>query len=197
MCSIENLSDYGVTVLVGSLDFSCNPCPVGTYSVLSGSSNGSVGAANNSACLTCPSGAQCTSAGTVQATQDHWGASDAAGVATFVLCPPGYCNSAVDISAQSPSVQSPQAVVQNACAGHRMGRLCSECGPGFVDALGCTDCRAVTHCAQDKAEVWPLIVIALLGSAVIQLVFVSGVWAKTKKSPSATVKLAVFFFQVG
>ena len=88
--------------------------------------------------------------------------------------------------------------VQNACAGHRSGLLCSDCAaPGYVEALGSTECAPIASCATDKAKVWPLIVLALLGSATVQLVFVSGVWAAGSKPPSANMKLALYFFQVG
>ncbi len=192
------------SVLASSLEFSCNACPVGRYSVVAGSSNGSPGVANNSKCLQCPSGASCDDTGTVQATQDHWGASDYHGNVSFVLCPAGYCSSAVNSSlARSSRALSGlssaqlQPGVQNACAGQRTGPLCSDCSPGYVDALGSTECTAVTACTKDKAEVWPLIAVALLGSAVVQLVLVSAVWSSTRKPPSPTLKLAVYFFQVG
>jgi hypothetical protein len=192
------------SVLTSSLEFYCNVCPVGTYSVFAGSSNGSRGAANNSPCRACPSGAQCVDTGTILATQDHWGASDPAGIVSFVLCPAGYCNSAVNSSASGSartisglSSAQLQPGVLNACAGQRTGPLCSDCSPGYVDALGSTECSAVAACTKDKAEVWPLIAVALLGSALVQLVFVSAVWSKTRKPPSATLKLAMYFFQVG
>jgi hypothetical protein len=203
---IGDATGQNTSVSVSSLQFQCNSCPVGRYSMYAGSSNGTAGQANNATCLACPRGAQCSDTGTVHATQDHWGDSDSAGVVSLVLCPAGYCKSAV-IAESSGSVNLsrnagkfssavPPSVVQNACAGQRTGPLCSDCSPGFVDALGSTGCAAVAACAKDKAEVWPLIALALLGSAVVQLVFVSAVWSTTRKPPSATVKLAMYFFQV-
>ncbi len=189
------------SVLVSMLQFSCDPCPSGSYSVFAGSSNGEARQAVNFPCLPCPSGAQCTDGGAVLALQDRWGDHDAAGIVSFVLCPAGYCGAATtsgnEFAGGPPSVHLPVGV-QNACAGHRSGLLCSDCAsPGYVEALGSTECAPITSCAADKAEVWPLIVLALLGSATVQLVFVSGVWATDSKPPSANIKLALYFFQVG
>lgn len=200
---VSNLCDgrYGYggdSVLVSTLLFSCDACPSGFYSVFAGKSTGAPGQAVNYPCLPCPSGAQCTGGGVVLAMQDRWGDQNASGIVTFVQCPAGYCNPATG----NESLSKPGGVhlpggVKNACAGHRSGLLCSDCvAPGYVEALGSTECVPTASCAADKAEVWPLILLALLGSAVCLLAFVSGVWAAETKPPGATVKLALYFFQV-
>jgi hypothetical protein len=69
--------------------------------------------------------------------------------------------------------------------------------PGYAEALGSTQCRAVAHCPQDRRLFLAVVVPALLLVGVLQLVVVSGVWVGVKSAPSGRVKLLIYFAQVG
>ncbi len=104
------------------------------------------------------------------------------------LCPGGYCCDGTPVW-PCTSVSS--------CGGHRVGRLCGDCAPGYVEAVGSAACAPVHTCDRDQGVVWPVIVLALLASAVLQLTFVSGVWAPAPGFPTGKMKLILYFFQVG
>jgi predicted outer membrane repeat protein len=173
--------------LASSLRYICTPCPAGTYALWGGNSNGAPGNATNPSCNTCPFGGTCVN-GNVIAQPGYWGAAraaNAAGVVSFALCPSGYCCS-------SPV----NCVSTSSCAGSRTGLLCSDCLPGYVEAMGSTLCVPVTACTHDKSLFWPLFVLAMFLDAVIQLTLVSDVWNPSSARPDATIKCLLYFFQV-
>jgi hypothetical protein len=170
--------------LASSLQFSCTPCPAGTYALTGGYSNGAPGNATNPSCNTCPFGGTCVT-GRVNAQPGYWGAANSSHVVLFAPCPSGYCCS-------SPS----NCVSMSTCAGARTGTLCGDCLPGYVEAMGSTLCVHVTACVSHKRWFWPLFVLAMFSNAVIQLTFVSDVWNPSSDQPDATIKCLLYFFQV-
>ncbi len=172
-------------VLVSTLEYSCVPCADGRYTTQAGSSTGFPGEASNSPCLECPGGGLCTG-GSVRAAAGYWGASDGQGEVSFTLCPAGYC---------CDGVVWP-CVTMNSCAGNRTGILCSQCPPGYVEAIGSSSCILSSACDADLPLVWTATVIAVFMAACIELVLVSGVWLTTTRVPSANFKLVVYFTQV-
>jgi hypothetical protein len=183
-------------VLTSALQFSCDVCPTGFYSVLAGSSNGAPNQVDNYPCRECPLGGVCTQQG-VFASRDYWGANNSEGEVSFALCPSGYCTAlAADSNGSLQQAALVPTGVQNSCGGSRVGVLCGDCAAGTVETLGSPVCVPVTTCKRDKRLIWPVLVAALFLSAGIQLLFVSGVWAAGKKPVSATFKLTLYFLQV-
>jgi hypothetical protein len=174
-------------VLVSSLQFQCNPCGPGFYSLDAGASNGST--VTNITCLPCPSGGACTN-GSVLATPGYWGAAGTANlnkVVTMAECPPGYCCSGTS-AAPCSAVDS--------CVPSRTGSLCSDCVSGFVEGLGSATCTPLGDCSRDTALVWPVLVGAVFASGVVQLTVVSGVWLVHGRA-TGKMKSVIFFVQVG
>jgi hypothetical protein len=133
-------------VLGSTLEFVCNVCGVGLYTVFRGSSTGAPGAYDNHPCLPCPRGALCTD-GAVNATAGYWGAADTSGVVALTVCPDGYCCDGW------------------ACAGGRVGLLCADCSPGMAVGLGTARCIWESRCRADKVVVWPLLVALVVVAA--------------------------------
>jgi hypothetical protein len=178
-------------VLVSSLEFTCAPCPNGTYSVFAGSSNGTPKQKINFPCLPCPHGGTCLS-GVPIAVSGYWGAANH-GVVSFALCPSGYCNGGPAASGNDGGAAG------SACAGHRRGVLCGDCDSGYVEGIGSAQCAPVSACGHDKPRMWAAIGAGLVVSGLLQLTLVSGVWLlkrDTGSFPSAKLKLALYFFQV-
>ena len=172
-------------VLTSALSFSCVPCPVGTYAVKSGVSDGTPNSANTFPCLPCPDGGLCPG-GTVKATTGRWGAADSDGVVSLALCPPGYCCSSTDGVCASV----------DGCDGSRTGMLCGACLPGFVEGIGASACVPVGQCGKDLPAVWTCVVVGVLFAAFAQLAIVSDVWFPSRAFPAGKLKLFVYFFQV-
>jgi hypothetical protein len=164
------------------LQFGCDYCGVGTYNLLAGGSFGVPDVWYNSTCLPCPNGAVCDSGAPVS-TPGYWGAALPSGVASFALCPPGYCCTAAPCAGMS------------VCNGQRRGQLCGSCDTGLVEAIGSTECVSAASCSGDALVVWcgGLIGVAII--AWVQLAVVSGVWARSKGFPSGRAKLVVYFVQ--
>ncbi len=76
--SISRYCDsYGLLmVLTSSLEFTCEKCGPGLYSLASGNSTGEPGNAYSPPCLPCPSGGVC-SQGSVVPRSGYWGAANA------------------------------------------------------------------------------------------------------------------------
>ena len=174
-------------VLVSTLQFQCQPCPLDTYSVFAGNSSGIPGGASNITCVPCPFGGVCLS-GAVAATPGRWGGGGADGVLTFAPCPDGYCCDGGAWACDGPA----------ACGYSRSGALCGDCMPGFVESIGTTACVPVSSCAGDRVFVWSGAVVALFAAAVLQLAVVSNVWLPSGmvSLPTAKLKLAIYYFQV-
>ena len=210
-------------VLCSALQFQCAPCADGSYSFAHGVSDGAPGRAVTDVCLPCPTGGQCVG-GNVVALPGYWGAvvtaSDeslhapvtavangssvtsaavglpavTAAVVSFMLCPAGYCCDSSEPSASSGACTSIQA-----CRVGRTGSLCGDCAPGFVSAVGSSQCVPARQCDSDIAVTWPVIVLAITALAAVQLALVSAVWrpaASPQEYPSGKLKLAVYFAQV-
>lgn len=104
----------------------------------------------------------------------------------MVLCPKGYC-------CDGPAWPCDSL---GSCAGYRAGPLCGDCLPGYVTALGSTQCRAVDQCSTDTGVVWPLVVGGVLAAALLQLTLVSGVWLVGNGTPTSKFKVAIYFAQM-
>lgn len=166
---------YGST-----LQFGCVNCPVGTYSMSRGHSDGSPGSADNLTCLACPFGGHCEN-GTLCATPGYWGSGSP--TVSFTLCPSGYCCDEFPCSAI------------DACTGHREGMLCGDCEQGYQPAVGSVACVRESQCKHDSAIFWPLFVLGcFLGS--LLLLLASSVAFGPKGNNSVRIKVIVYFYQV-
>jgi hypothetical protein len=170
-------------VLASMLQFSCTHCGSGAYAAAAGRSSGVPGAALNPGCQPCPEGAVCAD-GAVTAAPGYWGAVDnGTASVSLVPCPKGYCCPA-----------SPCASVGD-CAGNRVGVLCGDCAPGFVEGLGSPACVPTPACPRDAGLIWSVLVLGTLASAALQVTFVSGVWL-ARGPPTGKMKLVIYFAQV-
>lgn len=147
----EYVSDY-VQALIVSFSLSTESCPMGTYSLKRGSSEGFT-IENHVKCLACPTGGNCTSA--ISARHNFWGYSIGDKV-YFKFCPQGYCCPPVN---QRCPYQNP-SYLQSSCQGNRTGFLCGRCKKGFSDTLFTTNCVPVKHCTH----YWYLILIFICTS---------------------------------
>lgn len=93
---------------------------------------------NDISCHDCPYGAKCDSR--IRALPNFWGYKTN-GAISFQQCPNGYCCS----SAKCPSY--------NTCASHRAGVLCSQCEPGYAEALFSSKCVPSASCGP--LWIWP------------------------------------------
>ena len=149
-------------------------CPVQDsvpYSVQAGSSDGRPGNGGVSPinCFPCPFGGSCDD-GRIVAVDGFWGGGYPKIV--FTVCPNGYCCSS---TTDDGDVSWPCSAV-NSCGNYRTGMLCGDCMNGTVESIGSALCVPLANCDSDLALFWPLLVLGLFLSAVLQLVFVSDVW---------------------
>ncbi len=176
-------------VYVSTLEFQCQVCGVGLYSLKSGSSNGAAGEAFNFECLPCPYGSSCVN-GSVVALPGYWGTGsardDGASVLSMALCPEAYCC----------DQRSSQCDGTSTCAGNREGPLCGDCSAGYSATLGSARCIESSRCSSEEGIVWFAIVAAVFTAAAVELVVVSGVWSSAISYPKAKMKLVVYFVQV-
>lgn len=158
----DNNQQQPCTYLISTLQFGCVACPVGTYVLTPGYSNGSAGTAVNPDCLSCPFGGVCSANGAIASQPGYWGGRTPSGYINFTLCPPAYCctddKSCVDI---------------HSCHGNRTGPLCGDCLPGYSEGLLSTTCVPTSQCASDVVSFWPLAVLGIFADAFLQLLFAS------------------------
>lgn len=157
--------------LTSTLQFGCTPCPTGTYSLISGHSDGTPsghisrgnsGGVVNPVCAPCPFGGACTSHGAVVSQPGYWGAASSDGSVSFAVCPPGYC---------CPDGQTCAAI--DSCDGDRAGPLCGDCGPGLVQSILSPVCVPREKCGEQMKLFWVCAVVGVFCMATIQLLFVS------------------------
>ena len=175
-----------VRVLVSTLQYQCEPCPLGTYALLAGESDGQPRHSNAFQCQECPFGGVCSSRTLVPAA-GYWGGGSLN--VTFAVCPDGYCCTG------GGSTRWP-CVAVNGCGGHRTGPLCGDCEAGYVEAVGSAECVPVSQCDRDKPSAWTIVVVCIAVAAVLQLAVVSDVWLPSAVAPSGKLKLAIYFLQV-
>ena len=147
----EYVSDY-VQSLIVSFSLSTESCPMGTYSLKRGSSEGFI-IENHVKCLACPTGGNCTSA--LSARHNFWGYPIGDKV-YFKFCPQGYC--CPPVNQRCPYHNS--SYLYSGCQGNRTGFLCGRCKEGFSDTLFTTNCVLVKHCTH----YWYLIIIFICTS---------------------------------
>ena len=133
----EYVSEH-VQSLIVSFSLSTESCPMGTYSLKRGSSEGFT-IKNHVKCLACPTGGNCTSV--LSARHNFWGYPIGDKV-YFKLCPQGYCCLPVDQSC----LYKNSSYLHAGCQGNRTGFLCGRCKEGFSDMLFTTNCVPVKHC---------------------------------------------------
>jgi hypothetical protein len=174
-------------VLVSTLEFSCETCPSGFYTLQRGYSDGTPGQPRNPTCLPCPYGGTCHAGHPIAAAPGFWGAADSRDNRTsemrFLQCPEGYC------------CAGPACTTVDGCSGNRQGRLCGRCKPGYGESVGSSVCRLSSDCT-DGAWFWPVMVLGLLiaGSLMLRN---GEVWCPRKIKPTGKAKLASYFYQVG
>ena len=181
----------GYDILQSTLQFQCARCAPGTYSVTPSTTTGAPNSTVAQLCRPCPLGGQCGADGGVVATPGYWGGANGDGTVTLVLCPTGYCCDGDD---DASSVWPCAAI--GVCGGNRVGRLCGDCRPGYVESIGSPVCVPVGQCADDRPVLWTVGAVGVLLAALVQLVLVSDVWLPAQRFPSGKMKLAVYFFQV-
>ncbi len=175
-------------VLVSTLEFQCQVCGVGFYSLKGGSSTGGAREATNFDCLSCPDGSSCIN-GSVVALPGYWGTGNVlngTSVLSMALCPEDYCC----------DQRSSQCDGTSTCAGHRKGPLCGDCADGYSVSLGSARCVESSKCSVEQGLVWLATLAAVFASAAVELVVVSGIWSSTISYPKAKMKLVVYFVQV-
>ncbi len=84
-------------------------------------------------CHPCPYGGVCVEG--IRAKANNWG-TQINHIVTFYKCPHGYC------------CAQPVCDTYNQCREHRTGTLCSQCEPGFTEALFSTSCIPEEDCNQ-------------------------------------------------
>jgi hypothetical protein len=174
-------------VLVSTLEFSCETCPSGFYTLQRGYSDGTPGQPRNPTCLPCPYGGTCHAGHPIAAAPGFWGAADSRDNRTsemrFLQCPEGYCCAGA------------ACTTVDGCSGNRQGRLCGRCKPGYGESVGSSVCRLSSDCT-DGAWFWPVMVLGLLiaGSLMLRN---GEVWCPRKIKPTGKAKLASYFYQVG
>lgn len=127
---------------ITSFSFVYQACPIGTYSVRRGASQGfkiDRNYKNRVKCLPCPKGANCTS--TLAARPNFWGYPIGEKI-SFTLCPHGYCCPA---SNQKCPYRN-NNYLHSGCQGHRTGILCGRCKENFTEALFHNNCHPVKAC---------------------------------------------------
>jgi len=148
----EYMPDH-VQALIVSFSVSTESCPMGTYSLKRGSSEGFT-IENLVKCLPCPRGGNCTS-GAISARHNFWGYPIGDKV-YFKFCPQGYC--CPPVNQRCPYQNT--SYLQSGCQGNRTGFLCGRCKKGFSDTLFTTNCVPVKHCTH----YWYLILIFICAS---------------------------------
>eukprot|EP01012_Entosiphon_sulcatum_P017343 TRINITY_DN22125_c0_g1_i5.p1 TRINITY_DN22125_c0_g1~~TRINITY_DN22125_c0_g1_i5.p1 ORF type:complete len:753 (-),score=52.53 TRINITY_DN22125_c0_g1_i5:383-2641(-) len=160
-------------------EYSCSPCPPGTYSLARGHTHGDT--IVNSVCKSCVTGADCSRGGSaIQANRNFWGFQDGEDV-TFLLCPHGYC-----CPAQSCSPF-------NECAHGRTGKLCGACSPGYTGLVGVTSCIEAHKCTfASHIAFWGLLCLF----AVVAIAWLSRTPLKPPKHAYSVDRVTLFFFQI-
>ena len=126
--------------LITSISLITEPCPIGTYSIDRGSSQGFT-IENHVKCLPCPTGGNCTSS--LSAKHNFWGYPIGNGV-HFKLCPQGYCCPAVNQTCPYHN----SSYLHSGCQGNRTGILCGRCKRDFSETLFTTNCLPVKDCTH-------------------------------------------------
>lgn len=124
--------------------FSCHPCPSGSYSLQRGQTQGLH--VDDIKCLPCPYGADCLDG--IVALENFWGyevLKENPPRLKFTLCPLEYCS--------PPKDKSPQ-IIYNGCQGNRTGVLCGECNKTFTETLYSSHCRPIDKC--NDYWFWPV-----------------------------------------
>ncbi|KAL9965741.1 hypothetical protein ACROYT_G029583 [Oculina patagonica] len=132
---------------ITSFSLITEPCPIGTYSINRGSSNGFT-IEKNPNCLICPTGGNCTYS--LSARHNYWGYPMGNEV-YFELCPQGYCCPAVN----QTCAYNISSYRHSGCQGNRTGFLCGGCKQNFSETLFTTNC----HPLKDCTDWWYLIII--------------------------------------
>ena len=170
---------------VSSLQFGCNPCEFGSYSMESGMSNGQPQNSNHVACNLCPFGGSCDNAGSVAAAPGYWGGGFP--TVSFTVCRQGYC---CDDSASSPCMNA------SSCHYTRTGQMCGDCVANYTESLGSVACVPSSNCSGDRPLFLSIAVIGSFISAAV-LLFTSGVcWPSPKRAKSGTFKVLAYFMQM-
>jgi hypothetical protein len=169
----------------------CSICPNGTYTLeTSGFLNGSV--ENKVTCITtCPLGGNCVN-GSITAKPGFWGFSTLKSTVAFVRCPDGYCCSTLTASAGGSSLCSSFS----SCADGRTDTLCGRCLAGLSEAIGSPACLSEADCRRLAPVAIPLLIVAVLIAALIQLCAVSDVWCASRVHSKGSVRVLLYFFQV-
>lgn len=167
---------YPCPYLTSTFQFGCAGCPIGTYSLASGYSNGTSGVACNPACLPCPFGSVCDGSGAISAQPGYWGNASAGGVVELTVCPAGYC-----------CTDNTSCTTIRACYGNRTGPLCGDCAPGFSESLDSSACVPTAQCDSDMRLFWPLAILGVFVDAFLQLVLVSDLLPHARRSFRACV----------
>ncbi len=147
-------------MLATALEFECLPCPRGTYSLLSGFSNGTAGTSSAFSCMDCPLGGNCNN-GTCKTLSFTWArllatakecqlavhfrSGACAHCAGAIVATPGYWGAPTSLSSVSLVACPPGYCCDSetasdggstvcaslsTCAGNRAGALCGDCRSG-------------------------------------------------------------------
>ena len=150
--SLHNFSHWELgakfpKTFITSFSLSTEPCPMGSYSINRGSSNGFT-IKNHVKCLSCPTGGNCSTS--LSARHNFWGYPMSDKV-YFKFCPQGYCCPAVNQSCPYHN----SSYLHSGCQGNRTGILCGRCKQNFSETLFSTNCLPVNECTHW----WYLIII--------------------------------------
>ena len=145
----ESMSNPETQIRVLTYSFQCNACPLQTYSLKRGHSNGFT--LKNYPChRPCPTGANCSH--NIAAKPNYWGSYHIdRDEIEFKYCPIGYCCPSVNYSC--PFVNDKNAS-HTGCQGNREGTLCGKCIGGYSQTLFSGQCRVSSECTDNCF--WPL-----------------------------------------
>ena len=147
------LGTSAIPKFITSFALVTEPCPVGTYSINRGSSEGLI-IKNNVQCLPCPAGGNCTSS--LSARKNFWGYPMGDKV-YFKFCPQGYCCP----TANQTCVYINETYLHSGCQGNRTGILCGKCKTDFSETLFTSNCILSKQCTH----YWYFIIIFICTSS--------------------------------
>jgi len=139
--------------VITSFSLVTESCPVGTYSINRGTSEG-LTIKNNVQCLSCPAGGNCTYS--LSARPNFWGYPMGDNV-HYKLCPQGYC---CPVANQSCAYQN-KTYLHSGCQGNRTGILCGKCKKDFTETLFSTNCLSIKDCTH----FWYFIIVFICTSS--------------------------------
>ena len=139
--------------VITSFSLVTESCPVGTYSINRGTSEGFT-IKNNVHCLPCPAGGNCTYS--LSARPNFWGYPMGNNV-HFKLCPQGYC---CPVANQSCAYQN-KTYLHSGCKGNRTGILCGKCKKDFTETLFSANCLPIKDCTH----FWYFIIVFICTSS--------------------------------